>query len=48
MSGKLKHDHFIASEESVLLYGSESRTLTATQEAALNGCHTRMMRMDTA
>ena len=35
----------MATVESVLLYGSETWTLTQTMEKQLNGCYTRMLRM---
>ena len=35
----------MASVESILLYGSEAWTLTAVQEARLDGCYTSMLRM---
>jgi hypothetical protein len=43
----LKCDLFIASVECLLLYGSEFRTLTATEEGTLNGCHTLIEAHDT-
>ena len=45
MSNTLKRRLFTASVESVLVYGAEAWTMTAAQEAALDGCYTRMMRM---
>ena len=36
---------FMASVESILLYGSEAWTLTAVQEAQLDGCYTSLLRM---
>ena len=36
---------FVATVESVLLYGAETWTLTANQECALDGVYTRMLRM---
>ena len=41
----LKRAIFMASVESILLYGSEAWTLTAVQEARLVGCYTSMLRM---
>ena len=40
----LKVRFFRASVESVLLYGSETWTLTRTLEKQLDGCYTRMLR----
>ena len=42
---KIKERLFLATVESVLLYGSEAWTLTSTMEKQLNGCYTRMLRM---
>ena len=42
---KIKERLFLATVESVLLYGSETWTLTQTMEKQLNGCYTRMLRM---
>ena len=42
---QLKERLFIATVESVLLYGSETWTLTKTMEKQLNGCYTRMLRL---
>ena len=42
---QLRERLFIATVESVLLYGSETWTLTKTMEKRLNGCYTRMLRM---
>ena len=36
---------FIDFKKSVLLYGSETWTITITQESSLNGCYTCMLRM---
>ena len=36
---------FIAASESVLLYGSETWTLTKAQEKSLDGTYTKMLRM---
>ena len=40
----VKARFFFATVESVLLYGSETWTLTPTIEKSLNGCYTRMLR----
>ena len=45
MPDDLKRAIFMASVESILLYGSEAWTLTAVQEAWLDGCYTSMLRM---
>ena len=45
MPDDLKRAIFMASVESILLYGSEAWTLTAVQEARLDGCYTSMLRM---
>ena len=45
MSDDLKRAIFMASVESILLYGSEAWALTAVQEARLDGCYTSMLRM---
>ena len=42
---QIKERLFLATVESVLLYGSEAWTLTNTMEKQLNGCYTRMLRM---
>ena len=42
---QLKERLFIATVESVLLYGSETWTLTKTMDKQINGCYTRMLRM---
>ena len=42
---QMKERLFIATVESVLLYGSETWTLTKTLEKQLNGCYTRMLRL---
>ena len=42
---QIKERLFIATVESVLLYGAETWTLTKTLENQLNGCYTRMLRM---
>ena len=36
---------FIATVESVLLYGAETWTITRTMKKQLDGCYTRMLRM---
>ena len=45
LSRKIKVRLFLATVESVLLYGSETWTLTKSMEKKLNGCYTRMLRM---
>ena len=45
LNRKMKVRLFIATVESVLLYGSETWTLTKTMEKQLNGCYTRMLRL---
>ena len=42
---QLKERLFLATVESVLLYGSETWSLTMTMEKQINGCYTRMLRM---
>ena len=42
---KIKERLFLATVESVLLYGADTWTLTKTMEKQLNGCYTRMLRM---
>ena len=42
---KIKTRLFVSTVESVLLYGSETWTLTKTLNKQLNGCYTRMLRM---
>ena len=42
---QLKRRMFVATVESVLLYGSEAWALTVQQERALDGVYTRMLRM---
>ena len=44
MSRPAKLNFFIATVETVLLYGCEAWTLTPTLEKSLNGCYTRMLR----
>ena len=41
----VKARFFFATVESVLLYGSETWTLTPSLEKSLNGCYTRMLRV---
>ena len=36
---------FVATVESVLLYGCESWTMTSAMERSMDGCYTRMLRM---
>ena len=45
LSDQLKRRLFVATAESVLLYGSEAWTLTVQQEQSLDGVYTRMLRM---
>ena len=42
---QMKERLFLATVESVLLYGSETWTLTRTMEKQLDGCYTRLLRM---
>ena len=44
VSNELKTRLFIATVESVLLYGCESWTFTSALERSLDGCYTRMLR----
>jgi len=44
ISHSVKRSFFQATVETVLLYGSETWTLTPTLERSLNGCYTRMLR----
>ena len=44
ISRPVKSRFFFATVESVLLYGSETWTLTPSLEKSLNGCYTRMLR----
>ena len=44
MTKEIKQKFFIATVESVLLYGCEAWTLTPALEKSLNGCYTRMFR----
>ena len=45
LSRSLKVRLFIATVESVLLYGSEAWTITKTMMKKIDGCYTRMLRM---
>ena len=45
MAPDIKRRLFVATVESVLLYGSESWTLTVADEKALDGMYTRMLRV---
>ena len=45
MRRNLKERLFISTVESVLLYGSETWTITKQFEKRINGCYTRMLRM---
>ena len=45
MGAQFKRRIFVATVESVLLYGSESWTLSVQDEKALDGVYTRMLRM---
>ena len=45
ISKKIKTRLFIATVESVLLYGAETWTLTKATSKQLDGCYTRMLRM---
>ena len=45
LSRRIKVRLFIATVESVLLYGSAAWTVTKTLEKKINGCYTRMLRM---
>ena len=45
ISRKIKVRLFIATVESVLLYGSEAWTLTQALTKEIDGCYTRMLRM---
>ena len=42
---KIKERLFLATVESILLYGSETWTLTKSLQKRLDGCYTRMLRM---
>ena len=45
LSDNIKRRLFVATVESVLLYGCESWTMTSTMERSMDGCYTRMLRM---
>ena len=45
LSRKTKIKLFIATVESILLYGSEAWTLTKSLMKRINGCYTKMLRM---
>ena len=45
MCRELKIRLFIATVESILLYGSETWTITKTLSKKIDGCYTRMLRM---
>ena len=42
---KLKERLFLSTVESILLYGSETWTMTKSLQKRLDGCYTRMLRM---
>ena len=44
MNTELKKKFFVATVESILLYGCEAWTLTKSMENALGGTYTRMLR----
>ena len=44
MSRRVKLSFFLATVESILLYGSETWTMAKTLERSLDGCYTRMLR----
>ena len=44
MSIELKRKFFVATVESILLYGCEAWTLTSAMETSLDGTYTRMLR----
>ena len=44
MSMELKRKFFVATVESILLYGCEAWTQTSAMEKALDGTYTRMLR----
>ena len=44
MNIELKRKFFVATVESILLYGCEAWTLTSAMEKALDGSYTRMLR----
>ena len=43
MSREVKLNFFLATVESVLLYGCEAWTMTTALEKSLDGCYTRML-----
>jgi hypothetical protein len=45
MNNELKRSLFLATAEAILLYGCEAWTLSVKEEASLDGCFTRMLRM---
>ena len=45
LSKKFKTRLFITTVESILLYGSETWTITKSFEKKLDGCYTKMLRM---
>jgi len=45
MHTELKKKLFVTTVEAILLYGCETQTLFTTDEARLDGCYTRMLRM---
>ena len=45
LSRKLKVRLFVATVESLLLYGAETWTFTKALKKQLDGCYTRMLRM---
>ena len=45
LSKRIKIRLFIATVESVLLYGAETWTITQTMKKQLDGCYTRLLRM---
>ena len=45
LSKRIKIRLFIATVESVLLYGAETWTITKSMKKQLDGCYTRMLRM---
>ena len=45
MIRKLKTRLFVATVESVFLYGAETWTLTKAMKRSIDGCYTRMLRM---
>ena len=45
LSDNIKRRLFVATVESVLLYGCETWTMTTSMERSMDGCYTRMLRM---